>query len=36
LTDGSSGNAVYDVPGRRYRVEGGYLWRIFVDGGVVF
>ena len=36
LTDGSSGNAVYDVPGRRYRVENAYSWRILVDGGVVF
>jgi hypothetical protein len=36
LTDGSSGNALYDVPGRRYRVENAYFWRIFVDGGVVF
>jgi hypothetical protein len=36
LTDTSSGNAMYDVPGRRYRVEGGYLWRLFVDAGVVF
>jgi hypothetical protein len=36
LTDGSSGNVVYDVPGRRYRIENAYSWRIFVDGGVVF
>ena len=36
LTDGSSGNAVYDVPGRRYRIENAYSWRIVVDGGVVF
>jgi hypothetical protein len=36
LTDGSSGNTVYDVPGRRYRIENAYSWRIFFDGGVVF
>ena len=36
LTDGSSGNALYDVPGRRYRIENAYSWRILVDGGVVF
>jgi hypothetical protein len=36
LTDGSSGNLVFDVPGRRYRVEGTYLWRLLVDAGVVF
>ena len=36
MTDGSSGNAVYDVPGRRYHIDNAYFWRIFVDGGVVF
>ena len=36
LTDGSSGNAMFDLPGRRYRVDTAYFWRIFVDGGVVF
>ena len=36
LTDGSSGNAVYDVPGRRYRIENAYSWRLLIDGGVVF
>ena len=36
LTDGSSGNAVYDVPGRRYHIDNAYSWRILIDGGVVF
>jgi hypothetical protein len=36
LTDGSSANTIYDVPGRRYRVEGGYLWHLSIDAGVVF
>ncbi len=36
LTDGSSGNVVYDVPGRRYHIDNAYFWRILIDGGVVF
>jgi hypothetical protein len=36
LTDTSSGNIVYDVPGRRYRVESAYLWRLFLDATVGF
>ncbi|MBN2575143.1 MAG: hypothetical protein JXP73_11330 [Deltaproteobacteria bacterium] len=36
LTDGGSGNAVYDVPGRRFRIEGAYAWRILVDATAIF
>jgi len=36
MTDGSSGNTVYDVPGRRYRIENAYSWRLLIDGGGVF
>ncbi len=32
LTDAASGNSVYDVPGRRFRVEGQYAWHVLVDG----
>jgi hypothetical protein len=24
------------VPGRRYRIENAYSWRLLIDGGVVF
>jgi hypothetical protein len=36
LTDGGSGNAVYDVPGRRFRVEGAYAWHILVEATASF
>jgi hypothetical protein len=36
LTDGGSGNTVYDVPGRRFRIEGAYSWHILVDATATF
>jgi hypothetical protein len=36
LTDASTLNAVYDVPGRRFRIENQYAWRILVDAGATF
>ena len=36
LTDASTQNAVYDVPGRRFRIEDQYAWRILVDAGATF
>lgn len=36
LTDAASGNQVYDTPGRRFRVEGSYTWRLFVDAMATF
>jgi hypothetical protein len=36
LTDGGSGNAVYDVPGRRFRVEDAVSWLVFVNGTATF
>ena len=36
LTDAGSGNSVYDVPGRRFRVEGQYAWHILVDATASF
>jgi hypothetical protein len=36
LTDGGSGNAVYDVPGRRFRIEGAYSWHILLDATATF
>jgi len=36
LTDGASGNAVYDVPGRRFRIEGAYSWHILLDATATF
>lgn len=36
LTNGASGNHVYDTPGRRFRVDGSYTWRIFVDAMATF
>ena len=36
LTDAGSGNAVYDVPGRRFRIEGAYSWHILVDATATF
>jgi hypothetical protein len=35
-TDNGSGNSVYDVPGRRFRVEGQYAWRVLVDATATF
>ena len=36
LTDGGSGNTVYDVPGRRFRVEDAYSWQVLVDATASF
>lgn len=36
LTDASSANTVYDVPGRRFRIEGQYTWRLLVDATATF
>jgi len=36
LTDGGSGNAVYDVPGRRFRIEDTYAWQILVEATATF
>jgi hypothetical protein len=36
LTDARSGNEVYDLPGRRFRVEDGRSWHLAVEGGLLF
>jgi hypothetical protein len=36
LTDVASGNSVYDIPGRRFRVEGQYTWHVLVDATATF
>jgi hypothetical protein len=36
LTDGLSGNAVYDSPGRRFRMEDVRTWRLLVDAVASF
>jgi len=36
LTDGTSGNTLYDIPGRRFRIEGQYAWRLLVDATATF
>lgn len=36
LTDGRTGNEVYDIPGRRFFVDGGRSWNLLVDGGLLF
>ena len=36
LTDGGSANPVYDVPGRRFRVEDAITWLVFVNGTAAF
>jgi len=36
LTDGASGNSIYDIPGRRFHVEGAYAWHIFVLATATF
>jgi hypothetical protein len=36
LSDGLSGNDVYDSPGRRFRIEGLHTWHVLADGGLVF
>ena len=36
LTDADSGNRVYAIPGRRFRVEGQYAWHLLVDATATF
>jgi hypothetical protein len=36
LGDGRSGNDVYDIPGRRFRLEDGTSWNLMLEGGLVF
>jgi hypothetical protein len=36
LTDGGSGNTVYDVPGRRFRIEDGITWLVLLNGAATF
>jgi hypothetical protein len=36
LTDAASGNSVYEVPGRRFRVEGQYTWHALLDATASF
>ncbi len=36
LTDAASGNSVYDIPGRRFRVEGQVAWHILMDIAATF
>jgi hypothetical protein len=36
LTDGRSGNEVYDLPGRRFKVEDGRWWQVLVEAAVTF
>ena len=36
LTDGASGNTIYDVPGRRFRIESAYSWHLLVDATATF
>jgi hypothetical protein len=36
LSDGSSGNPVYDIPGRRFKATGIYDWHILVDATATF
>jgi hypothetical protein len=31
LSDATSGNHLYDTPGRRFKVEGIYTWRLLLD-----
>jgi hypothetical protein len=36
LGDGRSGNDVYDIPGRRFRLEDGQSWHLMLEGGLLF
>jgi hypothetical protein len=36
LSDGRSGNEVYDLPGRRFRVEDGQSWHVGVEAALLF
>jgi hypothetical protein len=36
LSDGRSGNDLYDIPGRRFRLEDGVTWNFLLEGSVLF
>jgi hypothetical protein len=36
LSDGRSGLDLYDIPGRRFRLEDGVSWNFLVEGGLLF
>lgn len=36
LSDGFSGSDVYDLPGRRFRLEDGVSWNFMIEGGLLF
>lgn len=36
LTDGRSGNAVYDVPGRRFGIQDSRTWHVLLDAALLF
>jgi hypothetical protein len=36
LSDGASGNQVYDTPGRRFRAEASYAWHVLLNGTATF
>lgn len=36
LSDGASGNQVYDTPGRRFRAESIYAWHVLLDAMATF
>jgi len=36
LSDGRSGNDVFDIPGRRFRLEDGHSWHLTLEGGLLF
>ena len=35
LTDGDTGHPIYDLPGRRFRVEDGRSWYVLLEGGLL-
>jgi len=36
LSDGFSGRDIYELPGRRFRLEDGVSWSFLVEGGLLF
>jgi hypothetical protein len=36
LSDGGSGNQLYDIPGRRFKADGLYTWHVVLHAGTVF
>jgi hypothetical protein len=36
LSDGSSGNSVYDIPGRRFKADGLYSWHVLASAAATF